>query len=61
VQFHPEADVDIVSVWADRTVARGELSRTAADGRLADIAQADGLLQTTWRPWAERFASLVIS
>jgi GMP synthase (glutamine-hydrolysing) len=61
VQFHPEADLGIVTVWADRTVEAGEMSQHDADARLADIARADGELITTWRCWAERFAGVVLS
>ena len=61
VQFHPEADRGIVSAWADRTVAEGELSRTEADAHLAAIDRADAALVTTWQAWAERFAGLVLS
>ena len=61
VQFHPEADVGIATVWADRTVAAGELSQADADARLAEIVQADAALVTTWRPLAERFAGLLLS
>jgi len=61
VQFHPEADARIVTDWADRSVAAGALSRAGADTHLAALARADAELAATWRPWAARFAGLVLS
>ena len=61
VQFHPEADVEIVSVWADRTVEAGELSRAEVDAHLAAIARAHGDMGTAWQPLAQRFAGLVLN
>jgi len=44
-----------------RSVAAGALSRADADTHLAVLARADAELATTWRPWAARFAGLVLS
>jgi GMP synthase-like glutamine amidotransferase len=60
VQFHPEADAAIVSVWADRTVAAGELSRSETDVHLAEITAADRAVGP-WEQWARRFAAMIVS
>jgi len=59
VQFHPEVDPGIVRGWAGRDVADGSMSAQTADFLLADIERADAELVRCWRPWAERFATIV--
>jgi GMP synthase (glutamine-hydrolysing) len=54
VQFHPEADAEIVTAWSR---AEGPAS-PAAVAAIARIAAAEAELTATWRPIAERFVTL---
>lgn len=54
VQFHPEADHDIVAAWAE---SEGPVT-PAEKAALADIADAAPHLEATWRPFAARFVEI---
>jgi GMP synthase (glutamine-hydrolysing) len=54
VQFHPEADHDIVAVWA---ADEGPVT-PAESAALAGIADAADELSATWRRFAVRFAEI---
>jgi GMP synthase (glutamine-hydrolysing) len=61
VQFHPEADVHRVRNWAERDIAAGTMTPDAAEPLLDEIEAADQALVASWRPWAERFAAIVVA
>lgn len=54
VQFHPEADHEIVAAW----VAEHGPATPAASAALADIAAAADELAATWRPLVSRFVEV---
>lgn len=57
VQWHPEADADVVATWAarDRTETGDDVDLDAAVGGVAARSER---LRRTWRPLAQRFAVL---
>ena len=54
VQFHPEADAEIVTGWAE---ADGPMTPAAREA-IAGIAAAAPTLASTWRPLADRFVAI---
>ncbi len=59
VQGHPEATRQIVSGWAERQRERDALHGIDVDAVLAEIEAAGPALEASWRPWTERFATLL--
>lgn len=61
VQSHPEADAEIVRVWArfDLTAAGSAAEHAAVDDALAQVTAADAALGDSWRSLGVAFASAV--
>ncbi|GAB2859807.1 type 1 glutamine amidotransferase [Nocardioides pacificus] len=61
VQLHPEADVAVVSAWAEGDRADHLERGVDTDALLAEIGQAEDELESTWQPLAGRLADLARS
>jgi GMP synthase (glutamine-hydrolysing) len=63
LQFHPEVNAGIFQDWVD---ADSDGKGSPADGGpppadvVAEIRAVEGRLEATWRPFAERFAAVVL-
>jgi len=58
VQWHPEADADVVAEWARRDRGSAAARGLDVDAALEDVRARDPELRRAWRPLAERFAAL---
>ena len=59
VQGHPEADLGIVTAWADSDAGAPELADVDVPAALAAVADAQPAIEAAWRPVAEAFARLL--
>ena len=59
VQGHPEADLGLVSAWADSDAGAPELADIDVPAALAAVDDAQPAIEAAWRPVAEAFARLL--